>query len=162
MVHEQDHDQIPVPPRNDTGISLLFLRTSEILSKQAKDNQNHSSPSPARITKVHVPNSRGQSNSACQGPTKNIDGTNKNTRPNIKANPALRPRAVLSSPDNDGMIGSRNRFLEDKSSKSIRVKLPAQAKVMDNQVKTARLLNTKEGSKEISEDKSSLTLKQNA
>lgn len=34
MVHEQDHDQIPVPPRNDTGISLLFLRTSEILSKQ--------------------------------------------------------------------------------------------------------------------------------
>ncbi|KAB1208776.1 hypothetical protein CJ030_MR6G006794 [Morella rubra] len=130
MVHEQDHDQIPVPPRNDTGISLLFLRTSEILSKQ--------------------------------GSTKNIDGTNKNTRHNIKANPALRPRAVLSSPDNDGMIGSRNRFLEDKSSKSIKVKLPAQAKIMDNQVKAARLLNTKEGSKEISEDKSSLTLKQNA
>lgn len=69
---------------------------------------------------------------------------------------------VFLSSDNDGMIGSRNRFLEDKSSKSIKVKLPAQAKVMDNQVKAARLLNTKECSKEISEDKSSLTLKQNA
>lgn len=69
---------------------------------------------------------------------------------------------VFLSSDNDGMIGSRNRFLEEKSSKSTKVKLPAQAKVMDNQVKAARLLNTKEGSKEISEDKSSLTLKQNA
>ncbi|CAK9139557.1 unnamed protein product [Ilex paraguariensis] len=50
-----------------------------------------------------VPASKGKSNN------KKVVGDNK---PNIRASSVPRPRAVLSSPDNDGVIGSKNRTRE--------------------------------------------------
>ncbi|XP_042974270.1 uncharacterized protein LOC122305793 isoform X2 [Carya illinoinensis] len=146
-------------PRNDTGL-LLFLRTIDTLSMQAEDHQSHS-PSPVdRITKVHVPNIRTQSSPMSQGTMKNnFKHVSTNSKSNVRANSVLRPRAVLSSPDNDGMIGSINKLMEDRSldhSKKERMALPAQIKTVHNQVKAAVPLNTRKGSKEVSDRKSGI------
>ncbi|XP_042974274.1 uncharacterized protein LOC122305793 isoform X6 [Carya illinoinensis] len=114
-------------PRNDTGL-LLFLRTIDTLSMQGtmKNNFKHVST---------------------------------NSKSNVRANSVLRPRAVLSSPDNDGMIGSINKLMEDRSldhSKKERMALPAQIKTVHNQVKAAVPLNTRKGSKEVSDRKSGI------
>ncbi|XP_018827145.1 uncharacterized protein LOC108995926 isoform X1 [Juglans regia] len=146
-------------PRNDTGL-LLFLRTIDTLSMQAEDYQSHS-PSPVdRITKVHVPNIQTQSSPMSEGTMKNnVKHISTNSKSNVSANSVLRPRAVLSSPDNDGMIGSINKLMEDRSldhSKKEKKPLPAQIKTVHNQVKAAVSLNTRKGSKEVSDRKSGI------
>ncbi|PON44370.1 hypothetical protein PanWU01x14_267590 [Parasponia andersonii] len=40
----------------------------------------------------------------------------KDSKPNVRASSVPRPRAVLSSPDNDGMIGSRNKLVDKRGS----------------------------------------------
>lgn len=61
--------------------------------------------------------------------------------------------------DNDGMIGSINKLMEDRSldhSKIENMPLPSQIKTMHNQVKATVVLNTIKGSKEVSDRKSGL------
>ena len=57
---------------------------------------------------------------------------------------------------NDGLIGSRNKLMEEKSSEyGIRKKTQAKKlRCAHNQVKAARPMNTKKGSKVVSDDKS--------
>lgn len=83
-----------------------------------------------------------------------------NAKLNSKPSSVLRPRAVLSSPDNDGMIGNMNKSIkktrstQDKCSTKIS---PNQAKVKPAghvQAETSRRL--KIGSKEGSNNKTSL------
>jgi hypothetical protein len=52
--------------------------------------------------------------------------------------------------DNDGMIGSKNKLMEEKCWHSrTKEKMPA----AQNKVKAARPLSTKKGSKEVSDNK---------
>ncbi|XP_059433667.1 uncharacterized protein LOC132166798 [Corylus avellana] len=144
--NKQD-DQFSLP--ND-GESLLILRIKDSLS--IRDNQSHSPPSLAKITKAHIPKLGAQSIYTSRETVKNNGQSHTNTKSNITANSVPPPRAVLSSPDNDGMIGSRKKLMEEKSwHSSTNGKMQGQ-----NKVKAARPLSKKKGSKEVSDNKSSL------
>ncbi|KAL5996873.1 hypothetical protein ACLOJK_007796 [Asimina triloba] len=73
----------------------------------------------ARIPKSYVPITPMPSIAVCKGPQhkeKNVKEIDLDHRTNIRASPIPRPRAVLSSPDNDGMIGNRNKLLRERQS----------------------------------------------
>ncbi|KAM3683378.1 hypothetical protein ACJW31_12G142700 [Castanea mollissima] len=149
-INEQD-DQFP--PRNHDSGSMLFLSLMDSLSIQAKENRIDSPSSIAGVTKARVPNFPAQLISMSK--VKKNDKQIEKSGEQIRANSAPRPRAILSSPDNDGMIGSRNKLMEKRSSDySIKKKMQAQTKAVHNQVKAARPLNTKKVSHGVSDDKS--------
>ncbi|EOX94329.1 Uncharacterized protein TCM_003916 isoform 1 [Theobroma cacao] len=106
-VEEDDHF-----PSSKDSESFLFLRLLESVSKQEKENQINSPPSVARIAKAYVTSLVTKSLSASEGvgSVQNNKQIGKDTKSNTKANSIPAPRAVLSSPDNDGMIGSRNKL----------------------------------------------------
>ncbi|XP_022759778.1 uncharacterized protein LOC111306139 isoform X2 [Durio zibethinus] len=118
-VRAQEEDDDHFPPPNDCQ-SSLFLRLIESLSKQEKENQIDSPPSIARITKAFVTSPATTSLSASEdaGAVKRNKQIGKDTKSNAKANSIPPPRAVLSSPDNDGIIGSRNKLNYARSSAS--------------------------------------------
>lgn len=80
-------------------------------------NQEHnckSDPRPphARVSTSHLKNPSTPPVDACKGKNdKELDGDNKT---NIRASSVLRPRAVLSSPDNDGIIGTQNQRIRER------------------------------------------------
>ncbi|KAK9993349.1 hypothetical protein SO802_023052 [Lithocarpus litseifolius] len=151
-VNEQD-DQFP--PRNHDNGSMLFLSLMDSLSIQAKENRIDSPSSIAGVTKARVPNFSAQLISMSKGTVKKNNKQVDKSGEQNRANSAPRPRAILSSPDNDGMIGSWNKLMEEKySDYSIKKKMQAQTKVVHNQVKAARPLNTKKVSHGVSDDKS--------
>ncbi|XVE77977.1 hypothetical protein DITRI_Ditri13aG0107300 [Diplodiscus trichospermus] len=112
---EDDH----FSPPNDS-VSSLFLRLIDSQSEQEKENQANSPPSIARITKAYItsPATKSLSASKDSGKVKNNKQIVKDAKSNSKANSVPPPRAVLSSPDNDGMIGSRNKLNYARSAAS--------------------------------------------
>lgn len=112
---EEDHS----PPPIDSQSSLL-LKLIESLSQQEKENKISSPPSVTRITKAYVTSPAAKSLSAAKdaGTDKNNMQIGKDAKSNAKAKSVPPPRAVLSSPDNDGMIGSRNKLNYARSSAS--------------------------------------------
>nr|POE76444.1 hypothetical protein CFP56_56201 [Quercus suber] len=138
-VNEQDD---LFPPRNHDNGSMLFLSLMDSLSIQAKENRIDSPSSIAGVTKARVPNFSAQLIPMSKGTVKKNDKQVDKSSEQNRTNSAPRPRAILSSPDNDGMIGSRNKLMEEKSSDySTKKKMQAQTKVVHNQVKAARPLN---------------------
>ncbi|XP_043722641.1 uncharacterized protein LOC122669838 [Telopea speciosissima] len=118
-----------------------------------KESQYVFSPSFARVLVEAAPSismSKGGKNN------KEID---EETR--IRASSVPRPRAVISSPDNDWMIGSRNRLASERSSNlkkcSLDQKSPAQVKV--NCIKAATHMSTRKGSHESGDRKNRLNEK---
>ncbi|KAL9431186.1 hypothetical protein AB3S75_026384 [Citrus x aurantiifolia] len=118
---EEEKAENHFSPPNDKG-SILFLRVLESLaladSSSTKENQSGSPPSIARIKK------------ACNSASKDIS---KDIKENHKVRSVLRPRAVLSSPDNDRLIGNGNKFDNKRCSSSTKKlildrqnKMPAQ------------------------------------
>uniref|UniRef100_A0A7N2LXR8 Uncharacterized protein n=1 Tax=Quercus lobata TaxID=97700 RepID=A0A7N2LXR8_QUELO len=111
-VREQDDQE------DFKGPSLLPLNDDS--SFPAKENEEISPAYVAKIPKSYVPNVLVSTTSVSESlimPTisasegageidKKIDEDDKIT---IRASSILRPRAVLSSPDNDEMIGNKNR-----------------------------------------------------
>ncbi|KAJ4728326.1 Atp-dependent rna helicase dbp-7 [Melia azedarach] len=100
QVEEVNH----LSPSND-GRSLLCLQVLESLFSQngssTDENQSNSPPSIPRITKA----------------SKDVINNGKDMKPNSRVSGAvLRPRAVLSSPDNDGLIRNRYKFDNERSS----------------------------------------------
>ncbi|XP_043705559.1 uncharacterized protein LOC122655431 [Telopea speciosissima] len=89
----QEHSSVP-------GVSSVI--------HSGKESQNDSSPSVARI-----PDEATTSISISKG-VKNCKEIVEDIR--IRASSIPRPRAVISSPDNDWMIGSRNRLPRERSS----------------------------------------------
>ncbi|KAG8636827.1 hypothetical protein MANES_15G045800v8 [Manihot esculenta] len=90
--------------------SLLSLKDIQFLLLQdsyfpVKEFRDVSPSSTARIPKPSLPNIILQTESASEDKKSNFD---EEDRPNIRAGSVLRPRAVLSSPDNDTMIGNKN------------------------------------------------------
>ncbi|GMJ15171.1 hypothetical protein HRI_005186300 [Hibiscus trionum] len=88
----------------------LFLRLIGSLSKQEKENKIISPPSDSipRVTKAHLTSPTPKSLSATK--VKNDKQVGRNMKANVKTASILPPRAVLSSPDNDGVIGNINKL----------------------------------------------------
>ncbi|KAK8557618.1 hypothetical protein V6N12_009847 [Hibiscus sabdariffa] len=104
----------------------LSLRLIGSQSKPEKENRINSPPSNStpRITKTHLTSPTPKSLSAtkdAQSQKKKQNGMNMKS--NAKPGSILPPRAVLSSPDNDGMIGSINKLDCERS--WVRKKRPA-------------------------------------
>ncbi|XVF81055.1 hypothetical protein PTKIN_Ptkin15bG0125800 [Pterospermum kingtungense] len=146
---QEDDDHFPPPNDSD---SSLFLRLIESLSKQEKENQINSPPSNARITKAYVRSPETKLLSASKGTVKDKEQINKDAKSNVKANSVPPPRAVLSSPDNDGMIGSRNKLNHARSTPL--KKTPAEQIKPASQTHKNVNLNTRIGPKTINVNQS--------
>lgn len=101
------------------GISLLPMKDDSCFP--VKEHEDISPPYVAKIPASYVPNVLMSTTSVSEGliiPTisvseeakKNDKNFEEDDKINIRANSILRPRAVLSSPDNDVMIGNKNRM----------------------------------------------------
>ncbi|KAL0699173.1 hypothetical protein Bca4012_055295 [Brassica carinata] len=73
----------------------------------------------AKIPKIYIP-SVLMSESESKEMKKHIRGAEIESKQNPKTSPVLRPRAVVSSPDNDALIGSINKSEERKAKKGLR------------------------------------------
>ncbi|KAL5863775.1 hypothetical protein ACOSQ3_001289 [Xanthoceras sorbifolium] len=162
-VQEQQDGQ--VSPPNDRG-SFLFLRLLESLSLQdcslPKENHCNSSPANAKVTMTCVPDVKLESVSAST--EKNNTDIHKDTKLNARVSSIPRPRAVLSSSENDGMIGNRNKlqkyttFSSPKKLNSTEQKMRAQTAAIPNPVKTRSPLSARKGSRDaMSDNKRALT-----
>ncbi|KAI3984683.1 hypothetical protein MKX01_039300 [Papaver californicum] len=94
---------------------LMLLKVFETLSLQVqaspgKELENDSPPSVARVPKLYSPILAAPSTSSSKGAQKYEKQIEEDTKSNSGASSVLRPRAVLSSPDNDGMIGHINQL----------------------------------------------------
>eukprot|EP00257_Ricinus_communis_P020988 XP_015580364.1 uncharacterized protein LOC8265730 [Ricinus communis] len=86
-------------------IQFLLLQDSCFPVKEYRDV----SPVPiAKIPKTYVPNILLPTESASEG-VDNKSSSDEEDRPNIRASLVPRPRAVISSPDNDALIANKNR-----------------------------------------------------
>ncbi|KAK2455222.1 hypothetical protein QL285_002697 [Trifolium repens] len=95
-------------PENDSGI-LAFLKLIESLHFEEEENQSKSQPSISTNTKAcpkHIITRRFTPST--KGILKNSKRVSEVPKENTRASSIIRPRAVLSSPDNDELIGSIN------------------------------------------------------
>ncbi|KAJ0052591.1 hypothetical protein Pint_01661 [Pistacia integerrima] len=159
--------------QDDRG-SFLFIRVIESLSLQDhhssdEENKSNSSPSVAKITKVNAPIVKAQSVTPSKAAKSNRQ-INKDTKLlNARASSVTRPRAVLSSPDNDGMIGNINKFDNERSSSLKKLhhdaKVPTQTAAVFIPIKgfTARSpLVARKGSRDAFGNNSGLTQSKSA
>ncbi|GAB4843661.1 hypothetical protein Ancab_013625 [Ancistrocladus abbreviatus] len=109
-VQDQDDSQ-----QKKQGRSLQKLKAFDTLSIRAFSSavKEHKLISPASVVKV--PTSVTPS-SDTRGSGKVKKETEADDKPRIRASSAPRPRAVLSSPDNDEMIGSRMKSRRERPS----------------------------------------------
>ncbi|KAH1129828.1 hypothetical protein J1N35_001206 [Gossypium stocksii] len=121
-VQEEEEDHFP-PHNNNHHEPSLFLRLLESLSKQEKENKINSPPSNSisSITNAYITSPTPKDGGTVK---KNKKQIGKDMKSNVKASSVLPPRAVLSSPDNDRMIGSINK-LDYASSSLASKKRPA-------------------------------------
>ncbi|KAG7541962.1 hypothetical protein ISN45_Aa07g020030 [Arabidopsis thaliana x Arabidopsis arenosa] len=73
----------------------------------------------AKIPKIYIPSVLMSESESKEIITKRIRGADIEVKPKTKASPILRPRAVVSSPDNDAMIGNMNMIEERKAKKGL-------------------------------------------
>ncbi|XP_024167417.1 uncharacterized protein LOC112173962 isoform X1 [Rosa chinensis] len=114
-VHQQENY---IPPQNDHKSVPVTKVSDESLSIPVKVTQGCSLPLKPRIMKASVPNvPAGQPLSSSKEKSRRLD---KDAKPDVRACSAVqpRPRAVLSSPDNDGMIGLVNKLIDKQPSAS--------------------------------------------
>lgn len=120
-VKEQDQDQ-----DHHQQKALMDYKISSVLSLKdvlflsmldsyfpVKRNQDVSPMPTARIPKSYVPEIEKPSDSSSQSSEeaeKNKTKADEEGRPNIRVSSTPRPRAVISSPENDAVIGNKNRI----------------------------------------------------
>ncbi|KAH0993710.1 hypothetical protein GBA52_005193 [Prunus armeniaca] len=80
-----------------------------------KEHQDVSPPTIARIPKSYVPSVVVPSISVAEGEMKDSK-MEELSKQNIRASSIPRPRAVLSSPENDTVIGNKNRIKAERPS----------------------------------------------
>ncbi|KAH8495553.1 hypothetical protein H0E87_018647 [Populus deltoides] len=140
--------------------SLLSLKDIQFLCLQdsyvpVKGHQDVSPPIAARIPKSYVPNVIMPKVSVSEEAEKKSNSTEED-RLNIRASSIPRPRAVLSSPDNDAVIGSNNRTKVARPTASKNNKLMESrhepCKVVPGQITDASPTNTRK-SKNTSDNK---------
>ncbi|KAA8543417.1 hypothetical protein F0562_021088 [Nyssa sinensis] len=117
-VREQDQDA-PFTLQDDSNslpVLKFFKSPSELdshVSSAVKDNQNDYTTTVAKIPETSVPIFGMPLIPVSQGPKKNSRHTREvqeEIKSNARAPSVLRPRAVLSSPDNDELIGNKNKL----------------------------------------------------
>ncbi|XP_065862969.1 uncharacterized protein [Euphorbia lathyris] len=96
----------------------IILPTDNVLppesASEVKEYRDISPPRIARVPNSYVPNIILPTNTVLPTESASEEADKKSNsdvedRPNIRASSVARPRAVLSSPDNDAVIGNRNR-----------------------------------------------------
>ncbi|GAA0176511.1 hypothetical protein LIER_29488 [Lithospermum erythrorhizon] len=97
---------------DDSPTSIVRIPGSFVASPVRSDDPAIRDGSPTSI--VRVPDSSTSTSASFEDPVSKGTSTKKEigsdgNKTNIRANMVLRPRAVLSSPDNDTMIGSTNK-----------------------------------------------------
>ncbi|KAI3897083.1 hypothetical protein MKX03_009686 [Papaver bracteatum] len=142
---------------------LMLLKVFETLSLQVqaspgKELENDIPPSVAGVPKLYSPVLAAPSTSSSKaGAQKHEKQIEEDTKSNNGASSVLRPRAVLSSPDNDGMIGHVNRLSRVLPSVTKKKELGeitcVPSKVNPRCVKAKSPVNTIRESKETSETK---------
>ncbi|KAI3918945.1 hypothetical protein MKW98_017393 [Papaver atlanticum] len=141
---------------------LMLLKVFETLSLQVqaspgKELENDIPPSVARVPKLYSPVLAAPSTSSSKGAQKHEKQIEEDTKSNNGASSVLRPRAVLSSPDNDGMIGHINRLSRVLPSVTKKKELGeitcVPSKVNPRCVKAKSPVNMRRESKETSETK---------
>lgn len=146
--------------------SLLSLKDIQFLCLQdscipVKGHQDVSPPIVARIPKSYVPNVIMPQVSVSEEAEKKSYSTEED-RLNIRASSIPRPRAVLSSPDNDAVIGSNNRTKVARPTASKNNKLMESrhepCKAVPGQITDASPTSTRK-SKNTSDNKSELKVK---
>ncbi|THG19758.1 hypothetical protein TEA_008312 [Camellia sinensis var. sinensis] len=127
--------------------------------------EDDSPPSIVRIPKSYIANSaipmiplpKGE------GKSSNKKKAMEDSRPNIRSSPIPRPRAVLSSPVNDGVIGGRNKakieVLSGLKDHNLRQTRHTQCKVIPRRSTVETPITTKRESKEAADGKTDLEQK---
>ncbi|KAL8479655.1 hypothetical protein ACS0TY_026532 [Phlomoides rotata] len=87
-------------------VSLQSLKAFEWLSSHNFTSTDDSPGSVVRVPRTYYPKTPPPSFLSSQGTNKEKTVVEENQK-NVRATSAPRPRAVLSSPDNDGIIGGR-------------------------------------------------------
>ncbi|KAK9146230.1 hypothetical protein Sjap_006133 [Stephania japonica] len=104
------------------GLVGMFMKSKFVrdddhfeIQKLGNDFNGDSPPTIAKVPKNYVPALATPSVPLCKGDANNKKVVEE-SRPNIQATSVPRPRAVLSSPDNDEIIGKRKQLSQDRSS----------------------------------------------
>ncbi|KAK9087761.1 hypothetical protein Syun_030155 [Stephania yunnanensis] len=152
-----EEDLIEELEKGNGGLDLVMGFDSSSLN--GNDFNSDSPPSIARVPKNYVPGLATPPVPSCKG-----DGNNKTvveeSRPNIRASSVPRPRAVLSSPDNDEIIGKRKQLSQDRSS-LLKRRSPGpntiiNGKISSSCVKSKTTTNVKSSLKEKTDSKNHL------
>ncbi|XP_039070954.1 uncharacterized protein LOC120218013 [Hibiscus syriacus] len=111
--NQEDHQQVVKDYKINSVLSLkdvLFL--SMLDSCFPVKRHEDISPTPtARIPKSYLPEVEKHSDTSSEGSGKSKTKVeDEEARPNIRASSTPRPRAVISSPDNDAVIGYKNKI----------------------------------------------------
>ncbi|XP_031398977.1 uncharacterized protein LOC116209473 [Punica granatum] len=114
-----DHDSGRQVPRKSPRSPPLGLKALDFLSihdYQSPEQQHRVvfAECIARIPNSSASNAATRTNSMIEG--KKDTSSNEDNKAQIRASSIPRPRAVLSSPDNDAMIGKKNRKATEHSS----------------------------------------------
>ncbi|KAK6914148.1 hypothetical protein RJ641_021469, partial [Dillenia turbinata] len=120
-------------------------------SYPVKEHQDDTLPCTARVPKSYVPGAVVPmlSISSSEG-RKNDNNFDDEDKPKIRASPIPRPRAVVSSPDNDGVIGNKNKGTERRSalrSRNLPPNRHEQCKVAPRHANNKSPLSTRKESK---------------
>ncbi|KAJ4851329.1 hypothetical protein Tsubulata_005695 [Turnera subulata] len=153
---EQEQEQDELSPTKDaqTLLSSKVIGSSSEQGCSSPEKENHfdSSQSVFRTPKAYVPSLVTQSPSASKDSSSAVkDRCNgEKNKSNVRACSDLRPRAVLSSPDNDGLIGKRNKLDNQRfsvSKSNIEMKTPAGTKIIKDQKKAETPVTVKNNAK---------------
>ncbi|KAI4301037.1 hypothetical protein L6164_034356 [Bauhinia variegata] len=122
---------------NDSG-TWLFLKFIESLYFEEEENTSTKSPLSivrGTVTEAYPQHLITRSTPASKGMVKGIRQNGEGAKGNVRASSVPRPRAVLSSPENDGIYasinGSNNHRLSDSShrrNKGVQEKVGVEAK----------------------------------
>ncbi|ESQ55178.1 hypothetical protein EUTSA_v10026480mg [Eutrema salsugineum] len=101
--------------QKDSRLHSRYLESRASENNQEEDFQVYV----AKIPKIYIPSVLLSENESTEM-TKHNRGADAEVKQKPKASPILRPRAVVSSPDNDAMIGSINKSEERKAKKGLK------------------------------------------
>ncbi|CAJ1968241.1 unnamed protein product [Sphenostylis stenocarpa] len=128
--------------------SWMFSKFIELLYFEEK-NQRECPPSVSKSIRACPQHVTMRSTPSTKGVLKSMKRLGESPKENARACSVIRPRAVLSSPENDGLIGSINELNNGTSSTSSRKKdargrIESQAKVLCTEVKEGKFLDREE------------------
>ncbi|XP_014513229.2 uncharacterized protein LOC106771746 [Vigna radiata var. radiata] len=113
---EQEEEEC-VYPENDSG-SWMLSKFIELLYFEEEKEKNHSVSKSTRVCPQHV---TMRSTPSIKGVLKSVKRVGESPKENARASSVIRPRAVLSSPENDGLIGSMNELKKSTRSDATKV-----------------------------------------